>query len=126
MQVPLGVILKNENRYEDMISIMEHMHQYVPSITSTERIDIPNRDELTTIDRVQQFPLLFGGDQLTVKRARGSKRIRSNSTNARDALQGLIPVCEDWHAKVILLIVSACQFVITLRLHGNSDLYNYI
>ena len=44
-----------------------------------------------------------GGDQLTVARGRSSKRIRSNSTHGKDHLEGLVPVVEDWHAKVSLL-----------------------
>lgn len=35
LQVPLGVLAKNENEYEDMISIMEHNHQYVPILPPT-------------------------------------------------------------------------------------------
>ena len=31
MQVPLGVVLKSENKYEDMVHIMDHMHKYVPT-----------------------------------------------------------------------------------------------
>lgn len=49
--------------------------------------------------------LLFGGDQLTVERAHGSKKCRSNEIRGLDRLEGLIPVVEDWHAKVIFLKV---------------------
>ena len=34
LQVPLGIILKNENSHEDMVAIMDHVHQYVPAQTS--------------------------------------------------------------------------------------------
>ena len=50
--------------------------------------------------------VLLGGDQLTVKRARAAMRIRDNSTNDTDRLQGFIPTCEDWHTKVVFLEVS--------------------
>ena len=33
-QVPLGILLKTETKYEDMVSIMDHLHQYVPTVTS--------------------------------------------------------------------------------------------
>ena len=52
--------------------------------------------------------VLFGGDQLTAKRARGSQYVRSNSLRGKDRLEGLKPVVEDWHAKVCLLGVSSC------------------
>lgn len=46
---------------------------------------------------------VLGGDQLTATRARGCQRIRSNSTRGKDRLEGLVPVVEDWHAKVSIL-----------------------
>ena len=33
VQVPLGVLNKSEMKYDDMIEIMEHVHQYVPTNT---------------------------------------------------------------------------------------------
>ena len=52
---------------------------------------------------VQGFSLLlFGGDQLTTKRARAGVRICNNSMNGAE---GLLPVAEDWHAKVVFLEV---------------------
>ena len=49
---------------------------------------------------------LFGGDMLTAARARGSKNIVSNSQRGKDRLEGVIPVVEDWHAKLCLLEVG--------------------
>ena len=46
---------------------------------------------------------LFGGDQLTVARGIGAQRIRANSEEGASRLEGLIPVVEDWHAKVCFL-----------------------
>lgn len=40
---------------------------------------------------------------MTAARARGSHRVRCNSERAKERLEGLQPVCEDWHAKVTLL-----------------------
>lgn len=51
-QLPLGVILKNENVGGEMIEIMEYCHQYVPSKTVDDNSHF-----------IQQ--LLIGGDQLT-------------------------------------------------------------
>ena len=36
LQVPLGVLLKNETNHDNMISILQHLHQYVPRLSSTE------------------------------------------------------------------------------------------
>ncbi len=60
--------------------------------------------------QVDQFQhILFGGDQLTVARARGARRILSNSHNGFDRLEGLVPVVEDWHAKVTFMKVCTCS-----------------
>lgn len=42
---------------------------------------------------------------LTAARARGSKDIRTNSIRGKDRLDGIVPVVEDWHAKVCFLEV---------------------
>ena len=34
--MPLGVILKNENKRDEMVDIMTHLHQYVPSVKYDE------------------------------------------------------------------------------------------
>ena len=35
MQVPLGILLKNETRGEDMVDIVAHHHHYVPGVEYT-------------------------------------------------------------------------------------------
>ena len=32
VQIPLGVLLRNENKTDDMIEIVEELHQYVPEL----------------------------------------------------------------------------------------------
>lgn len=68
--------------------------------------------------------IIIGGDQLTAARTRSSKRIRSNSVRGRDRLDGLEPMCEDWHAKVCLLGVSkyactVCKGVCLIRVSAH-------
>lgn len=59
----------------------------------------------------------FGGDQLTCARARSCQRARMNADCASDALAGLVPCCEDWHAKVTFLSVSLIyEFMYTLSM----------
>lgn len=92
LQAPLGVILKNENKLDDMIEILGELQKLVPSTSDNSG---------TMLHQV-----LFGGDQLTAKRARSAIRIRDNSIQEIDRLKGFIPVSEDWHAKVVFLEVS--------------------
>lgn len=108
--MPLGILPKSETSHEDMIEILKLFQQYVPLHSETNTVTIPGVGEKEVhADRFHH--ILLGGDQLTVKRARGSQHIRSNSLRGRDRLEGLKPVIEDWHAKVCLLGVSvvACS-----------------
>lgn len=57
------------------------------------------------ISSVIMYGYYVGGDQMTVSRVRGMRRIRSNSARGKDRLEGLYPMVEDWHAKVIFLEV---------------------
>ena len=43
--------------------------------------------------------ILFGGDQLSVARARGAQMERKNEDRPTRQLRGLVPVVEDWHGK---------------------------
>ena len=88
LQVPLGIILKNENVKPEMIEIMEGLNQYVP-VSGDHQI----------------HKLMFGGDQLTVSRARGCAELRINSDTPKGRLETLIPVAEDWHTLLTLLVV---------------------
>ena len=99
VQVPLGVLPKCENKYEDMIEIMEQA-QHVPMTTKNIDIDLPESDDKLSIAVTDVHKVLFGGDQLTAKRGRESQRIRCNSIKPSEQIGGLIPTSEDWHTKV--------------------------
>ena len=96
MQVPLGVLLKAENKTEDIIDIIEHIQQYTP---------VANDGKLQ--------PILFGGDQLMKERASNAQEGKMQSRTALGRLQGVIPKCEDWHTLVAFNQVQ----------HGNYFLY---
>ena len=103
--MPLGVILKNETKHEDMVNIMIHLQQYVPFSSTEKKVIDPNNNQEHSMSCDVFHPILFGGDQLTAERAVGSKRCRRNEDRGFDKLAGLTPVIEDWHAKVALLKV---------------------
>ena len=96
--MPLGVLPKNENKMTDMVDIMSHLHQYVPVVESPEPL-------LASEDSSQVHGVLFGGDQLTVARARGAKKIMSNALTRAKRIEGIVPVAEDWHTKMNFLDV---------------------
>ena len=89
-----------------MIAIMEAIQQYVPSHSERVEVKVPGIDNKQVTFADWFHHLLFGGDMLTAKRARGSKNVRSNSARGRDRLEGLLPVTEDWHTMVCLIGVS--------------------
>ena len=106
MQVSLGVLKKYEMKYDDMIGIMEHLHKYVPTKIETINIDLPNTGDQLEITKTYFHMVLFGGDQLTAKRARGSQMIRSNSITSNDQINRLLATAQDWHTKLCFLEVS--------------------
>ena len=109
------MILQSEISNEGMVLIMEKLHTYVPTVSTPIELECPKSDEPTTMIKDDFHYILKGGDQLTVARARSSKRIRSNSLRPLDRLEGLIPVCEDWHAKRCLISVSLHAHVTITR-----------
>jgi len=117
--------MKNENKQDDMISIMEHLLRYVPAVTVDHSVVDPETEETVIISSQRLHPVLFGGDQLTTERVRGCRRTRSNATKTVEKLEGLIPVVEDWHSKVALLKVYACTHHNYINVYVNSYMFCY-
>lgn len=90
-----------------MVAIMTHHHQYAPMVEEVQECYIPSIDETVQVTTARARPILFGGDQLTVARARGAQKAKANATSPSERLDGLVPMVEDWHAKVVLLGVSS-------------------
>ena len=104
-QVPLGVLPKNETKYEDMIDILEDYKNYVPFKTVT--LPEPLTEGTTVITKDKSYVrTLIGGDYLSAVRARGAQLIRRTSELEERHLDGFLPVSEDWHSKVCLLEAS--------------------
>ena len=62
----------------DMIDIMKFHHQYVPVVEYEERTRCDEIGEVIVKDAVM-YPLLFGGDQLSVARQRTALKVMSNA-----------------------------------------------
>ena len=88
-----------------MKDVLVNLQQYVPIKSETDQLVDPDDGEPVEITTDHFHYILFGGDQLTVERATGAKRTRSNESRGVDRLDGLVPVIEDWHSKVIFLKV---------------------
>ena len=88
-QVPLGIIFKNENINEDMVSILQQFFYYLPK-TGDGGVD----------------GQLFSGDQLTVERAVNVISSVANGFTPEDRLEGINLQLGDWHAAVKVLSVS--------------------
>lgn len=100
MQVPLGVQLRNENKLDEMVEIIDVLHKYVPFNRSSEAFETIGHScsqEVINIDLWHFKHIMLGGDQLTSDRVCGSHRARCNSDSARHRLEEIIPVIEDWH-----------------------------
>ena len=76
----------------------------VPTLESVQEIVVPNGSEIE-VDNTQFHPILFGEDQLTVSRMRGTQTLRDTQDKPVDRFEGILPVIEDWHARMALLKV---------------------
>ena len=89
-----------------MAQIMESLHRYVPCEITTEEFELHSGEHLS-VTHSKLVHILMGGDQLTASRMRSVHDGLHNSNSSRERLEGLVPVVEDWHAKVIFLKVSS-------------------
>ena len=102
------MLLYSEVEYSDMMKLLEHVQQYSASKKVVEELQVPNPGGQSSVLKVEDDQLVMtvvGGDYLTATRMRGAQRIRGNSETGADLFDGLLPVAEDWHAKVCLLEV---------------------
>lgn len=90
-----------------MTECLSHIQQYIPCRKLEKTWDI---EPFTQTD-YQFLTTLVGGDQLSTARARGAIDIQGNAENSYDKLHGVLPVTEDWHAKVCLMQVRLSHFV---------------
>ena len=95
--------MKNENKVDEMVDILTHLHQYVPTKTDVKTINVPGTGDTEVVQSQSLHHLLIGGDQLTTERIKGAQGLRRNSTHATGCLEGFVPVTEDWHTKVCFL-----------------------
>ena len=105
-QVPLGIELKDENKTDEMCVILESIQKYIPAITQSRTVQLPNGESIEC-QETEMWETLFGGDQLTVDRAKGAIDIRYTHESEAERLEGIVPVIEDWHARMALLKVSS-------------------
>lgn len=96
--------------HEEMTEILAHMQRYVPCKGIVKTWDM----EPYTQTDYQFVTTLVGGDQLSTAHARGCISIQDNAENNFDKLRGLLPVIEDWHAKVCFMQVSFCSYSLYL------------
>lgn len=93
------MLLKNENKLDEMSHILEHFMKLVPIIPAEGVHILPNGSEIT-FDDTHFFRILLGGDQLTVARVHGTQALRATEDKAIDRLEGIIPIVADWHARI--------------------------
>lgn len=87
-----------------MCSILEELHHYVPTEKVTLNLTLPT-GESRPLNSELFHRILLGGDQLTAARARSGCAARADHDSSGKRLSGLLPVTEDWHAKMCYLKV---------------------
>ena len=102
----MGVLLHDENKLDGMNNILQHFMKYVPTLTREGEMPLPD-ENVFTFDDTTFSKILFGGDQLTAARMRGTQTLLVLTTTPTDRLEGVIPVLEDWHSRMALVDVSS-------------------
>lgn len=90
IQVPLGILLHNENKLDEMSKILDHYMKFVPTVAGEKEVTLPNGTSVIKLDDTYFFKILLGGDQLTAARIRGTQALRATQDKAVERLQGLI------------------------------------
>lgn len=113
-----------------MLDILKVVHSYVPLVqhTTHEILNIDDTEDEAIVVQQQVHPVLFGGDQMTVERRRNIQNVLSTSDTASARLQGIIPIAEDWHAKMCLYKVQrrVTLYVVNHHIHCGTALHKCV
>ena len=102
--MPLGIILKNEAKTEDMVAFLIHIADYIPTIVASKETVI-STGEKVAVDKSKMHYILVG-DQMTAARAKAAIEAKGNGQTSFKRLDGIVPVLEDWHTKGNFMGVS--------------------
>ncbi len=83
---------------------MSHM-SLVPAVEEEQETTLADGKTIK-FDNSHFFPILFGGDQMTVARIRVVQLLRDTEVKRADRFEGIIPVVEDWHTRMIIMNVG--------------------
>ena len=102
----MSIILKNVNKGNEMVEIMELIHHYVPMVETPEDVLVPSLNEQLEVKKATSFPIILDGDYLMAAKEQGAQRTVINSESPSSQLEGLVlPAAADWHTKLKLLCV---------------------
>ena len=87
---------------------------------------IMSNGETLTVDVLDNYQILLGGDLLSSFRAREVQRIMAFSDQPQLRCEGLIPVSEDYHTKLCLLEVSLFYFKANLYIGYMEKILQYV
>lgn len=55
-QIPFGILLKSETKCEDMLGIMDYLHQYVPTVTlDYSYVDQESSEIVVPVNHIHQI-----------------------------------------------------------------------
>ena len=99
-----------------MGTILAHYMTLVPTVQAEGHLTLSNGSVLD-FDDTRFHQILFGGDQFTVARIRGTQALRDTHDKQVDRLNGLIPVIEDcnWHGRMTVMKVNIIILAFTIH-----------
>ena len=98
--------MHNKNKLDETSHILDNYMSVVPTVNMEGKMNLPN-GEILDYDDTRFFSILFGGDQLTVPHVHVVQVQTDTHEKCVDRIEGLLlPVFEDWHARMTLMKVS--------------------
>ena len=98
----MDIVIKNENKTDEIVDTFTFLHHYIQMQSKTTVVSVPEMEDSDKIQVQSLHHILVGGHQLTSERIRGAQSL---PTHAVGCLEGLIPMSEDWHAKMCFMEV---------------------
>ena len=66
LQAPLGVFVKDENKLDEIVDVLQELQKYVPSKSEMKDVHVPGTNEVRPLREIVFHRVLFGGNQLTL------------------------------------------------------------
>lgn len=61
VSVPLGILMWNENKTDEIVEILTHLHQYIPKRSEESKVYVQSIGDTQIVTVESLFPMFVGG-----------------------------------------------------------------